>query len=299
MPERQDDLQALNTLPTVALEIEASRHDSAGKCLIGATVRNPTKSVALMAHLQLRKAHSGQRVLPVFYSDNYFSLLPGETKTLSIEAAAADLGGETPLLAVDGWNVTVNPVPGSGAKRVQVVPNTDAQFLGAASSPATPLTETLSINCGGGPVGFFRFGAPSLGVFARDWDFKGGSGAATSSVIDTNVPNAAPAEIYQSERWGKCTYTVPVKKGSRYTVRLHFAETKLDPGQRKFNVDINGQRVLADFDIAGEGGKNKAVVKDFASISPDADGAIVIALSRGSADEPKICGLQILKEKPE
>jgi hypothetical protein len=299
LPERQDDLQALNTLPTVALEIEASRHDSAGKCLIGATVRNPTPSVALMAHLQLRKAHSGQRVLPVFYSDNYFSLLPKETRTVSIEAAAADLEGDAPLLAVDGWNVTVNPVPGSGTRHVQVVPNTDAQFLGVTSRPAAPLTETLSINCGGGPVGFFRFGAPSLGVFGRDWDFRGGSGAATSSVIDTNVPNAAPTEVYQSERWGKCTYTVPVKKGSRYTVRLHFAEMKLDPGQRKFNVDINGQRVLADFDIAGEGGKNKAVVKDFASISPDADGAIVIALSRGSADEPKICGLQILKEKPE
>ena len=79
-------------------------------------------------------------------------------------------------------------------------------------------------------------------------------------------------------------------------MRLHFAETKFDPGQRKFNVDLNGQRVLTDFDIAGEGGKNKAVVKDFASIKPDAEGNIVIALSRGSADEPKICGIQLLKE---
>ena len=161
------------------------------------------------------------------------------------------------------------------------------------------LTETLGINCGGGPIGFFRFGASSLGVFARDWDFKGGSGASTTSAIDASVPKAAPPEIYQSERWGKCTYTIPVKKGSSYTLRLHFAEVKVDPGQRKFNVDINGQRVLTDFDIAGEGGKNKAVVKDFASLAPDTDGNIVIALSRGSADEPKICGIQILKGEPE
>ena len=60
LPERQDDLQALNSLPTVALEIDASRHETAGKCLLGVTVRNPTKSVALMAHLQLRQARSGQ-----------------------------------------------------------------------------------------------------------------------------------------------------------------------------------------------------------------------------------------------
>jgi hypothetical protein len=296
-PERQDDLQALNALPAVALDIDAHRRDSAGRCLVAVTVRNPTPSVALMAHLQLREAQSGRRVLPVFYSDNYLSLLPGETRTLDIEAAVADLEGDAPLLAVDGWNVTVNPGLSTGGKRVPVVPNTDAQVPGAASAAAGSLTESLSIHCGGGPVGFFRFGAPSLGVFARDWDFKGGNGAGTSETIDTNAPNAAPAEIYQTERWGQCAYTLPVKKGPSYTVRLHFAETKFDPGQRQFNVAINGRRVLADFDIAGEGGRNKAVVKDFASIPPDADGHIVIALSRGSADEPKICGIQILKEK--
>jgi len=54
-------------------------------------LRNPSKSVALMSHLQLRKARSGERVLPVFYSDNYLSLLPGERKALSVEAASADL----------------------------------------------------------------------------------------------------------------------------------------------------------------------------------------------------------------
>jgi Exo-beta-D-glucosaminidase Ig-fold domain/Malectin domain len=293
LPEHQDDLQALNTMPPVTLKIEATRQVSAGKCLIAATVRNPTPSIALMTHLQLRRARSNQRVLPVFYSDNYLCLLPGETRNLSIEADAADLGGEEPLLAVDGWNATVNYAPVSGAKSVQVVPNNDAQVLDPSS--ASSLTESLGIHCGGGPVGFFRFGAPSLGVFARDWDFKDGNVSTTNVVIDTSAPNAAPAEVYQSERWGKCTYTLPVKLGSSYTVRLHFAETKYDAGQRKFSVDINGRRVLTDFDIAGEGGKNKAVVKDFPSINPDADGHIIIALSRGSANEPKICGIQILK----
>jgi Exo-beta-D-glucosaminidase Ig-fold domain/Malectin domain/Glycosyl hydrolases family 2/Glycosyl hydrolases family 2, sugar binding domain len=293
VPELQDNLQTLNVMPVLWLDIVANRRVSAGKCLITASVRNPASTVALMAHLQLRRARSNQRVLPVFYSDNYLCLVPGETRNVSIEADAADLGGEEPLLAVDGWNVTVHDTPVSGPKSVQVVPNKDAQVLDPTT--ASSLTESLGIHCGGGPVGFFRFGAPSQGVFARDWDFKDGNVSTTNVVIDTSVPNAAPAEVYQSERWGKCTYTLPVKLGSCYTVRLHFAETKYDAGQRKFNVDINGRRVLPDFDIAGEGGKNKAVVKDFASINPDADGHIVIALSRGSADEPKICGIQILK----
>lgn len=293
-PDREDDFQALNALPKVALEIQAKRHDTAGKCLLDVSVRNPAKSIALLAHLQLRKERSGERVLPVFYSDNYLSLLPGESKSLTVEAPSSSLGGDAPVLAVDGWNVTVKPVPASG-KSVGVMPNTKAQVPDAVATAPVKLPETASINCGGGQLGFFRFGAPATDGFGGDRDFRGGTAASTSETVDATVAHAAPAVVYQSERWGRCTYTIPVSRGSTYIVRLHFAELKLAPGERKFNVDINGRRVLADYDIAAEAGKNKAVVKDFASIAPNADGNIVIALTRGSADEPKICGIQILK----
>jgi hypothetical protein len=88
---------------------------------------------------------------------------------------------------------------------------------------------------------------------------------------------------------------VRVEGNGPHKVRLHFAEVRYGPGQRKFNVDINGKRVLADFDIAGEAGKNKALVKEFDGITPNANGDIVIQLSRGGADEPKICGIQVLE----
>jgi hypothetical protein len=249
-----------------------------------------------MAHLQLRQARSGRRVLPVFYTDNYLSLLPGETKSLTIEAAAASLEG-APLLAVDGWNVTVNPTPAESGKTVQIAPNAEAQALGmaAAASAATNSSSIFSVNCGGTPLGFFQFGAPSLAIFSRDVDYKGGTSASTAEAIDTSAPNAAPAAVYQTERWGRCTYTLLVPRGQSYTIRLHFAETKLEAGQRKFNVVLNGQRILSDFDIAAEAGKNKALIKDFPSVTPDAEGHITLALTRGSADEPKICGIQILK----
>jgi hypothetical protein len=155
--------------------------------------------------------------------------------------------------------------------------------------------ESISLNCGGNPIGFFRFGQSALDVFGRDRDFKGGSSAATTEAIDTSVPNAAPATVYQTERWGKCTYTIPVKRGQAFTVRLHFAEVKFAPGQRKFNVDINGNRVLTDFDIAAEAGKNKALVRDFPGISADAERHIVIAFNPGAESQPKICGIQIIR----
>ena len=301
------DLQELDMLPTVALDIRATRHDADGQCRLVVEVHNPSQAIALMGHLQLRRARSGQRVLPVFYSDNYLSLVPQESRTLTIEAAERDLDGEAPLLAVDGWNVTVKPVPALGNQAVRVVPNTEAQVVMATEElkapPPSPGPETsppgeiLGINCGGSQIGFFHFGAPPP-AFAQDYCYRGGKATAMSAagqVVDTQLPHAAPTGVYQCARVGKCTYTLPVGKAPTRTVRLHFAETNLGPGQRKFNVDINGRRVLTDYDIAAEGGKDKAIVKDFPDIIPDADGNILIAFTRGSADEPTICGIQVFK----
>ena len=60
-------------------------------------------------------------------------------------------------------------------------------------------------------------------------------------------------------------------------------------------MEINGRRVLTDFDIAAEAGKDKALVKDFPSIEPGPQGNIAIKFVRGSAEEPKVCGIQILR----
>jgi beta-mannosidase len=108
LPAQPNDLSALNSLPVADLEATVSRHDADSKCKLEVTLKNPTATVALMPHLQLRREHSGDRVLPVYYTDNYVSLVPGETKTIGIEAAASDLKGEQPLVVLDGWNIGLN-----------------------------------------------------------------------------------------------------------------------------------------------------------------------------------------------
>ena len=107
LPEHQDDLKALGDLPTVTLETKVTRRDIAGKSFVDVTLHNPGTQIALMAHLQLHRRRSGERVLPVYYSDNYVSLVPNESRTITIEAATADLKGEAALVLVDGWNVGV------------------------------------------------------------------------------------------------------------------------------------------------------------------------------------------------
>jgi len=109
LPSQPDDLQALKTLPTVTLDVKVTRHDAGDKCRLTVALHNPSSQIALMTHLQLRRQDSGERVLPAYYSDNYVSLVPGESKTISIEAAQSDLNGQTPLVVMDGWNVAVKP----------------------------------------------------------------------------------------------------------------------------------------------------------------------------------------------
>mgnify|MGYP001550323663 FL=1 len=119
----QDDLTDLNKLPVVQLQAQVTRSDADGKTLVTVTLHNPATTVALMAHLQLRRK-TGERVLPVFYSNNYVSLVPGETKTITIEADLKDLGGEDAAVVVDGWNVGVLPATAAG---VSIGLNVDAQ----------------------------------------------------------------------------------------------------------------------------------------------------------------------------
>ncbi len=108
--------------------------------------------------------------------------------------------------------------------------------------------------------------------FPADSNFSESYTGSTAATIDTTgVSNAAPSEVYQTHRgFHDFNYNLPnLTVGAEYTVRLHFAEIDFNAaGERKFNVDINGARVLTDFDIfAAAGGKNKAVVQEFTAIA--------------------------------
>jgi beta-mannosidase len=119
----QDQFDGLMNLPTVTLDAEANARTQGDNTVFTVTLHNNTKNVALLSHLQLHQKKSGRRVLPVFHSDNYISLVPGESSTVSIEAATKDLQGDLPLVEIDGYNVDVKPVDDP----VSIVANINAQ----------------------------------------------------------------------------------------------------------------------------------------------------------------------------
>ncbi len=103
--------KALNSLPGVTLAARARRFHAGDTLRFAVSLRNGAQAVAPAIRLKVRRAGSGQRVLPVFYSDNYFGLLPGESKTVTLELAAASLAGEAPEIVVEGWNIQPQRIP--------------------------------------------------------------------------------------------------------------------------------------------------------------------------------------------
>jgi hypothetical protein len=74
-------------------------------------LRNTSAAIALQNKLTLVKSSDGSRILPVYYSDNYVSLLPGESREIDLEYPLSAAGGATPQLALRGFNLPQRTVP--------------------------------------------------------------------------------------------------------------------------------------------------------------------------------------------
>jgi len=99
------DLSGLNSLPQVTLSVLASNTTAGGRDTITVTAKNPSSSIAFMAHLRLTRGPGGDDAVPIFWSDNYFSLLPGEERQVTATYDSSALDGKAAVLAVDGYNV--------------------------------------------------------------------------------------------------------------------------------------------------------------------------------------------------
>ncbi|NLH47841.1 MAG: glycosyl hydrolase family 2 [Myxococcales bacterium] len=100
--EREDDLTLLANLLPAKLTVEAKRTAAE---TVRVRLTNPGPSLAFFVEARLRREAGGDLVLPILWSDNYVSLLPGETRELTASFRARDAGEGALALEIDGWNV--------------------------------------------------------------------------------------------------------------------------------------------------------------------------------------------------
>jgi exo-1,4-beta-D-glucosaminidase len=108
------DYTALNQLENVALEATAQYRKSDEQGMTTVTLRNPTPTLAFAVHLKVnrssdrrvsREDRPDDEILPVLWQDNYFALLPGETRQVTATFPADKEGKSMPAVEIDGWNV--------------------------------------------------------------------------------------------------------------------------------------------------------------------------------------------------
>ncbi|MDB6008850.1 MAG: glycoside hydrolase [Gammaproteobacteria bacterium] len=158
-------------------------------------------------------------------------------------------------------------------------------------------SDTLQWTFAGSP-GVVRIKAGDIsGYVARDNErygsdmyFVGGEGKGIdppdASVGKRSVVSGAvDPRLCDSYREGEFAYHIPVPDGRRYRITARFVEpTATTTGERVFDVDVNGKRVLNKFDVfATAGGKLKSVERTFDGTAKDGYLVITFRPSRGRA----------------
>jgi peroxidase len=191
---------------------------------------------------------------------------------------------------VSGVNVTdgsldIRSVPGAAdnpeVAAIEIVPTPEP--------PPSPLT-TMRINTGGGLVN------ATIGAFAADTAFSGGSTFSVTYPINGTSDDA----LYQNERFGQFTYSVPVVNGT-YDVRLHFAELWFGTtvagdcvGKRVFGIDVLDTPGvdLDDLDICRLVGPRTALVQTVSGVNVT-DGTLDIR-SIPNVENPELVALEVV-----
>ncbi|MGO9538973.1 MAG: glycosyl hydrolase 2 galactose-binding domain-containing protein [Terriglobales bacterium] len=105
-----EDLTALNKLPSVKLQLSATREKTGANDQVRVSLHNPSKSLAFQVHVGIRNSGSAEEILPVLWEDNYLTLLPGESRTLTARYLGKDALKKSAELVVDGWNVEASTI---------------------------------------------------------------------------------------------------------------------------------------------------------------------------------------------
>jgi len=138
----------------------------------------------------------------------------------------------------------------------------------------------------------------------QDGEFKWIAASGVKGIYSIKIRVAGEPDEINTNTENNIQFDEPIMKElkiepRKYTVRLYFAEPEdeLKPGQRVFDIQIQGEKVLENFDIVREaGGPNRSVIKEFKNILVEKDLTLTFIPSR---DIPLICGIEILAESVE
>jgi exo-1,4-beta-D-glucosaminidase len=104
------DFKQLNYLAPASVELEQKNSKQADEWILETTITNKSNRIAFFMNITLKDGDQ-HTIFPVFWDDNYVSLLPGETKTLRCKVPARLPLGNNCTLTLSGWNIQEQQIP--------------------------------------------------------------------------------------------------------------------------------------------------------------------------------------------
>jgi hypothetical protein len=179
----------------------------------------------------------------------------------------------------------------------------DIEFSATVNYPKVSAIEVVSVGAPvtGTPAPYVRrvnAGGPSYtDVYGNAWSTdqaytSGGWGydGGNTYINVTSIGGTTDPTLYQSERWGMSAYRFDVPNGT-YRVRLKFAEIFWwNPGQRRFDVRIEGVTALSNLDLVATVGRYYAY--DSTTTVTVYDGRLDIEFS-ATVNYPKVSAIEV------
>ncbi|WP_162052675.1 malectin domain-containing carbohydrate-binding protein [Pontibacter pamirensis] len=191
-------------------------------------------------------------------------------------------------------------------------------WSGDATGTVNPLSVTMNSNkaitanfkqlseSSTGPVLVASGGTQYTDGQSRSWGADANFSGGVTSSKSFDVAGTTDDGLYLKYRYAASkapfSYSIPVGEAGTYRVKLHFLEpyfgapggrTSGLAGARVFHVDLEGKRVLTNYDIYTQDGAGKAVVKTFENVTVS-DGVVNINFT-SVADNAIISGIEIEK----
>ncbi|MCS0605234.1 malectin [Streptomyces sp. LP11] len=188
---------------------------------------------------------------------------------------------------------------------------TVAAVLGAAcptAAQAQPDSHAAGVAIGNAGGVAIDIGGAGDSTFAADEYGTGGipdtkpADARSLPNFSATVSHPLPAALWNTSRFTESRYTVPdLTPGATYELRLYFMDWYFTrPGQRVFDVAVNGSTVLKDFDMiatavarGADGQQAFGVEKDIPVTVPDS-GTVTVDFVRGAANQPQVNALALV-----
>ena len=246
-------------------------------------------------HLTVTASLAGRK--PLFHADYPVELIGGETfgqllkqdiqfkvdqpGLVTIHAALSQKAGGPPVIQRDEPLLVVDPQPAALKGTVACAGETEdmintlkRQFDAKAVSLSSEIGKVATILLA------TRLGGP------EGWQ---------SSYTDPAVANTDDPELYKHQMWGKAgqIHTWRGLAPGKVTVKVHMDDGYMSaPGQRIFDLAINGMTVAKDLDIfAKAGGKDRALVETFAVNAPE--GTVSLSVPRVTSDNATLAAVEL------